>query len=276
MVPNPRYGTCSNIWQIGLIMQTLMRRPAHREPEWREFITYQSKLTARLTSGGNTVGSMMDAEADYTGRSIYSKELRALIAECLLLAPANRISPVELVQRTADGVGTAQMSMGTMLGSPLTEWAEPVLSAQWYSGQNEIDTDQARLAAAFKALQVKVDAESKQKDRQTAVQTAATRTPQNTEQVQAGQPATLAPISRLRVIVQTKPKFGFIGGGHKTFILDDVTADTKVVQVKDMLERKECGIKATRMNLMHGRRLMMNHQKLGEFPGLDVVRAMEA
>jgi hypothetical protein len=48
-----------------------------------------------------------------------------------------------------------------------------------------------------------------------------------------------------------------------------------VVQVKDMLERQRCGIKATSMNLMAGRTLMKNFQALGEFPGVDNVRAME-
>ncbi len=233
------------------------------------------------------MGSMLDAEQDYTGSSIYSKELRALIAECLLLAPANRIPAAELVQRTADGVSAAQMSMGTILGTPLTEWAEPVLSAQWYSGQDEADSEQARLAAEFKKLQVQVEEQKNQRLRQVATQMAAAPAQQNGEQGQAGPPtpvqtaqpaksASLAPISRLRVIVQTKPKFGLIGGGHKAFRLENLTPEMTVVQVKDMLERMGCGIKATGMNMMHGRTLMLNHQRLAEFPGIDVVRAMDA
>jgi len=84
------------------------------------------------------------------------------------------------------------------------------------------------------------------------------------------------PITRLRVIVQTKPNRWGVGGGHKPYTLDKVTNDTTVVEVKDILEKNGCGIKATGMNLMFGRTLMLNHQTLGEFPGLDVARAMDA
>jgi hypothetical protein len=77
--------------------------------------------------------------------------------------------------------------------------------------------------------------------------------------------------------VQTKPKYdGLVAGGHKMFVVEEVGVNTTVVQIKDILERKGCGINATGMNMMHGTKLMLNHQTLGEFPGLDAVRAMDA
>jgi len=57
--------------------------------------------------------------------------------------------------------------------------------------------------------------------------------------------------------------------------LDKVTENTTVVEVKDILEKNRCRIKATGMNLMFGT-LMLNHQTLGAFPGVDVARAMDA
>lgn len=57
--------------------------------------------------------------------------------------------------------------------------------------------------------------------------------------------------------------------------MDKVTENTTVVEVKDILEKNRCRIKATGMNLMFGT-LMLNHQTLGAFPGVDVARAMDA
>jgi hypothetical protein len=55
-----------------------------------------------------------------------------------------------------------------------------------------------------------------------------------------------------------------------------VSEKTTVEQVKDMLERKGCSIKATEMNMMCGRALMRDDQTLGVFPGADAVRVMDA
>jgi hypothetical protein len=293
MVQNPHYGTPTNIWQIGLIMQVLMRKPPGGRPDWPNYTTYKSTATPRLKCGGPTAGSLLDAEQDYTGcNSIYSRELRSLIAECLILTPANRIPVQELVKRTVDGIASVQMSMGTVLGGPaLSKWQEPVLSEQWLSGQNGVDP----LASGFEASQIQGN--------QQRGQHAATRPPvlpmpappappRPQAQAQAPQagpaqaagpaarptrPANASPFNRLRVIAQTKPKYsGLVAGGHKIFVVEDVNVNTTVVQVKDILERKGCGIKATGMNMMYGTKLMLNHQTLGEFPGLDAVRAMDA
>jgi hypothetical protein len=77
--------------------------------------------------------------------------------------------------------------------------------------------------------------------------------------------------------VQTKLKYGkLIRGGHKIIAVENVSEHTTVVQVKDVLERQKCGIKATGMSMMCGRTLMANHQTLGGFPGLNTVRALGA
>jgi hypothetical protein len=268
MVRDPRYGTATNIWQIGLIMQVLMRKPPNRVPDWQNFTTYQSKATYRLATGGLTVGSILDEGQDGQegARSLYSRELRSLIAECLLLAPPHRILPRELVERTAEGVSTWQMSLGTTLGPPFPQWQEPVVSAQWLEEQSDVDP----LQAAFQALRLQVNQLRQQR---------AARPPVLPRPAQAGPagPANAVAGRTLRVIVQTKPKYGgLIRGGHKIFAVENVSEDTTVVQVKDTLERQKCGIKATGMNIMCGRTLMANHQTLGEFPGLNTVRAMDA
>jgi hypothetical protein len=57
--------------------------------------------------------------------------------------------------------------------------------------------------------------------------------------------------------VQTKPKYcGLIRGGHKITVVENVSEQTTVVQVKATLERQQCGIKAKGLNAMFGRTLM--------------------
>ena len=305
-------------------MQCLMRR--RREPNWPMYMMYKSTATERLASGGQTVGLAIDAEQDYLGSSIYSKMLRNLIAECLLLTPANRPSAQELVKRTKEGAETVRMSQGQILEPPLPQWQEPVVSAEW------IET------AGVNPLTAAVGAQPGSKPRRppviaqpapsaltqaTTAQTGATRTtairlaPAGANQagtVQAGSvqagatqspnapavpaqsvasqlaqaaatsvvpsrplPANVGSASRtLRVIVQTKARYGgVVAGTHKTFALI-VTDEIAVFGIKDMLEQRRCGLKANKMNLMSGRMLMKNFQKLSEFPGVDNIRAMEA
>ena len=83
-----------------------MRKPMGKAPDWENYIMYNSSATPRLAGGGRTVGSFLDVEQDYTNSSIYSRELRSPVAECLPLTPSNRIPVQDLVQRTADGVAT--------------------------------------------------------------------------------------------------------------------------------------------------------------------------
>jgi len=265
----------------------MMRR--RRIPDWKTFTMYQSTATERLATGGKTVGMDIDIDQDLNNRSMYSRSLRNLIAECLLLTPANRPSPRELMRRTADGASRVQMSMGQILGPPLPQWQEPVVSAEWL----QPDAGDP-LATAVGALQVQrrppvIPQPVPNAPPAPTTQAATTQAGQAAQAAQVGAaqptatqasparplPANANAIRTLRVIVQTKPKYGgIVAGGHKTFALR-VTPATTVVQVKDMLERQRCGIKATSMNLMSGRTLMKNFQTLGEFPGVDSVRAME-
>lgn len=201
------------------------------------------------------------------------------------------------MKRTEQGLNTVQMSMSTVLGPPLGQWQEPVVSAQWLEVQNE----NGSLPGEFQALQIGGNAKRNRGVKRPPVvakpvQVVAPRGGSSPEGAQAQAPpaqniqagpsrpvptppraANAAPRKALRVIVQTKPKYGgLVGGGHKIFTLEPVSEKTTVVQVKDMLERKGCGIKATSMNMMCGRTLMRDHQTLGEFPGADAVRAMDA
>jgi hypothetical protein len=226
MVRDPRYGTATNIWQIGLIMQVPIRKPPNRVPDWQNFTTYQSKATYGLATGGLTVGSILDEEQDGQegARSLYSRELRSLIAECLLLAPAHRILPRELVERTAEGVSTWQMSLGTTLSPPFPQWQEPVVSAQWLEGRDDVDP----LQAAFQALRLQVN----QLRQQRAARPPVLPRPAQAQAPQAGPagPANAVAGRTLRVIVQTKPKYaGLIRGGHKIFAVENVSEDTTVV-----------------------------------------------
>lgn len=308
-------------------MQCLMRR--RRQPDWPNYITYESTATKRLASGGKTVGLAIDEEQDVSKSSMYSRTLRNLIAECLLLTPANRPPVEELVKRTQECADTMQMSKGQILGPPPPQWQEPVVSAEWFQSADP-------LAAAMGGLQVQsgnrpsrppVKAQPAPSAQATTAQASAapvpaTLVPAGATQaggtqagavgtVQAGpaqagaSQAANSPLQsfatqlaqaaatqiaarpvqavagsnttrNLRVIVQIKGRFGgIVAGSHKTFILP-VNDFHTVYGIKDLLEQRRCGIMAKNMNLMAGRKLMKNYQKLSEFPGVDNIRAMEA
>ncbi|KUJ19058.1 kinase-like protein [Mollisia scopiformis] len=142
-VPGRQFGTPSNIWQVGLIMHVLMRQPHNRSPNWgglREndpdkLQCYTSNMTTRLQTGGNTIGASQDLEAEKNPqRSMYSKGLRSLIAECLLINPSKRVPVGELVVRSANHIDAIRIANGTNIGTH-APYQEPQLSQQWYSNK---------------------------------------------------------------------------------------------------------------------------------------------
>ncbi|KAL3418943.1 hypothetical protein PVAG01_09164 [Phlyctema vagabunda] len=97
------YGTTSNIWQVGLVMWSLMHL-RHR-PNWNDdsMITYfwPGGVSEILTADEATVGDRQDKdEAHGRKQSRYSKALRMTIAECLIIQQHRRIPVRELFHRT--------------------------------------------------------------------------------------------------------------------------------------------------------------------------------
>lgn len=100
---------------------------------------YCSDLSSRLKSGGHTLGVPELIFREQGHKSLpYSKNLHALVAECLLVSPASRISSTDLVRETQRGKEACRIASGEIpeLREGLPDpYREPDLSERWYSGQ---------------------------------------------------------------------------------------------------------------------------------------------
>ena len=182
------FGSKSNIWQMGLIMWCLQ----HGQEcvyDWDEMILYKSDMMTELWENpddeGDTVGTEEDEadeqeeeddfdgytferveddddeQDDFDGPKIptwaYSKSLKSLIKECLLIRSEIRPTAEWLVMRTREGLEAARLVNGNMLpGAPAisvekAEYPDPKLSAKWSSGQTEASTWLASVDVGTKA-----------------------------------------------------------------------------------------------------------------------------
>ncbi|CZT47468.1 uncharacterized protein RSE6_08031 [Rhynchosporium secalis] len=166
-ITEPKYGSATNLWQVGLIMHCLMSRS--RYPDWEtssinRLRCYNSRLSARLRSSGNTIGTSYDQKCEFNAKmSAYSIELRTLIHECLIVNPKQRPRPSTVVQKSGEAIDLLRMSMGGILNTTFKAYEEPTLSARWYSGQNNGDpatkpraATQAQVTAADKLHEVRI------------------------------------------------------------------------------------------------------------------------
>lgn len=100
---------------------------------------YRSNLSARLKSGGYTLGVPELICREQNNKSLpYSLRLHALVAECLLVSPASRISPADLVRETKKGTEACRRINGRFpefRGELPDQYKEPDLSERCYSGQ---------------------------------------------------------------------------------------------------------------------------------------------
>lgn len=84
--------------------------PNFTEDQFEKTVIYQSILSNRLRTSGETVGTRYDIEmqrnmlAGSPSRDGYSRRLQAVIAECLLLDGKARPTPEELVNITKEGL----------------------------------------------------------------------------------------------------------------------------------------------------------------------------
>jgi hypothetical protein len=110
------------------------------EPVWEtpysgtELQLFQSTLSNRLRVGGMSLGTDGDRIGENDENPKYSKGLRALIHECLLIQPPSRPTPEMLVARTKRGLESARMTSGMIINQePDPVALQPELSARWYS-----------------------------------------------------------------------------------------------------------------------------------------------
>lgn len=93
---------------------------------------YNSKLSNHLKNNAGTLGLVVDVEEEIGKKTpLYSKGLRALIAETLLVNPSDRVAVRELASRTKIGLDVARKNAGPgSINSPgglFTPEDEPML-----------------------------------------------------------------------------------------------------------------------------------------------------
>lgn len=110
------------------------------EPPWDsqyrgfELLLFDSTLSNKLRTGGLTIGTDSDRIAQDDENPKYSKSLRALIHECLLIEPPNRPTAEVLVARTQRGLESSRMAAGTIFDQePDPAPSKPQLSTRWFS-----------------------------------------------------------------------------------------------------------------------------------------------
>jgi serine/threonine protein kinase len=99
---HPRKGTCSNIFQIGCVMNCLLLGQK-RHFNIDDTTLHKSKLNDDLRGQWHHA---IDLETRFISE-LYSSDLRALVTECLLRESLNRPSSVELVNRCQAGKAAA-------------------------------------------------------------------------------------------------------------------------------------------------------------------------
>lgn len=173
---------------------------------------YNSTATPCLAGGGKTFRSFLDAEQDYTNSSIYSRELRSVIAECLLLTPFEQDSCPRPRAKNSRWSSNASEGHGrSSRRASAAGLAGAGVIAQWLGAQDARDL----LGDAFHAMQPKKDREGEQRARPPIhPQPTPASAPQDQvrqagrTQPSTAQPADAEPLTRLRVIIQTKAIFG--------------------------------------------------------------------
>ncbi|KAH8598919.1 hypothetical protein B0O99DRAFT_30444 [Bisporella sp. PMI_857] len=138
LLQNVRYSSASNVWQLGLIMWCLKREKM--EPPWprggkKGLQLHQSTRSNRLKNSGPTLADQYDIDDESpSANPKYSRGLSALIAECLLIRPAERPNAAQLMARTGRGLEYSRIANATVLSKPdinIPEPGSPQLSAEW-------------------------------------------------------------------------------------------------------------------------------------------------
>lgn len=112
-------------------------------PDWNgPMKIFRSRLSQKLRDSGYTCGYDKDIYEEMSDKgSIYSKDLCALINECLLINSAERPSAESLVHRTKDGMESSIDITGNIIfagkdtgEANMQSKGRPSMSTQWYSG----------------------------------------------------------------------------------------------------------------------------------------------
>jgi hypothetical protein len=261
---------------------------------------YQSKMTPRLKTGGGTIGCSPDIDAEKVPQdSMYSKELRSLIAECLLVTPASRIPAAELADRTTRNLNTLRMSMGMAFG-PFQEFEEPQLSQRWYSGQLNGDPANAAPVPVLNPLAQPFNPFGKAKLNAGAQDFVPVNQPQVAPQVvvaldpspiSSGVIVNISPVADMPgpnpaaadalypipdplivIVLHRAGLFGYGARNHATYRLMGLKSASTVKDVIEALVYR--GVKEP-FTLTYGRQAMTEAMKLGEFKNLQNIRATE-
>jgi len=141
-------------------------------PQWDKMRLYNSAMSVSLMGKEGTLGYREDIEIeaqyipelDFEGKPQpkpkYSKWLRGLIAETLLVNPKDRREVKSLVLATKEGLEiTRTITNAQDIAMPdITSYDEPMLDPAWYSGQT--DHEYYAAAMAVKAAKEKAGADA--------------------------------------------------------------------------------------------------------------------
>jgi serine/threonine protein kinase len=118
-ISHPRKGTCSNIWQVGAVMNILLK--GQKINFNKDGSNPRSKLDrVHNYNPGMGFGFNHSLGLDHPDcANRYSRRLRDLVKDCLLREPLTRPSSIQLVQRTTEGLEcTVQVIQGTTPSIP--------------------------------------------------------------------------------------------------------------------------------------------------------------
>jgi hypothetical protein len=89
---HPRKGSCTNVFQVGSLMHTLIQRK-NMNPADKDISAWDLPFTRKEYAGTNTKGAEL---FDEPWNKLYSRELRELVMECMMFEPTDRPSVLEL------------------------------------------------------------------------------------------------------------------------------------------------------------------------------------
>jgi hypothetical protein len=85
---HPRKGSCTNVFQVGSLMHTLIQRK-NMNPADKDISSWDAPFTRKEYAGTYTKGAEL---FDEPWNKLYSKELRELVMECMMFEPTDRPS----------------------------------------------------------------------------------------------------------------------------------------------------------------------------------------
>ena len=151
-ISHPRKGTCSNVWQVGAVMNILLKR---------KMLNFNSndggsspKILDRFLGYSLGLGNGINHSIGLDERecaNLYSRRLRELVKRCLMREPFDRPSSTTLVQHTTEGLAYSyhtiqglQSNIPPQIASrdiPILTLSNPEPPMEWIIDTSEFELD---------------------------------------------------------------------------------------------------------------------------------------